>query len=264
MLVVSAFGWGLFVHDPAPSSPERPTFLSAPGEPLPAPAENKSYRLTVRMESSDPETGDVVVRKKKYVPGKQAEVKDSLVASGGEVVQYVTYRSGSLEYTRRTYDDSQTLQQHVNPDDVARVERASLTSYQFDPAISPAADIEPREALQKLYMFSYEFRGTTTYNGHEVKRYVPVSGWTTRVLPESGTTQSLYVREASGEVLVDADDGAIRKATVEGAVVEADSWGEVMTGDATTVTLSYRVRTGVDDVSRPPWVEALKNRTYSG
>jgi hypothetical protein len=258
-LVVTSLGWGLFVHEPAPSKPEQPSFLSKPGEPLPGPAENQSYQVTVKLESNDPNVPDTVVRQKRYVPGTQPVVKDSQVSSNGDVVQYVTYRSGTHQYTRRTYEDAKSLRRHVAKREVAKVERASLTSYERDPANRPAAAIRPQRALLGLYMFRYEKRGTTTYQGRTVQKFVPVTGWNTRVDRQTGARESLYVRETEGEVLVDPDSGAILKATVSGSVIEANTWNGVMTGDAVSITVHYTVDTDIETVSRPPWVDVLNS-----
>lgn len=260
MLVATALGWGLFVHNPAPERPDRPGFLSAPGESLPAPAENQSYRVTVKMETNDPGAGGLVVRQKEYVPGKHPVVKDSQVATNGDVVQYVTYRNGQRRYVRKTYDDARSFQAHAGDPGVTRTDRTSLTHYSRGDARRSAATIDPQRALRTLYMLRYEKRGTTRYQGRTVVRYVPVTGWTTTAsLDGSDSVQSVYVRQADGQVLVDPADGAILKANVSGAVIQASNWAGVMTGDARSVSVRYEVDTGIEQVSQPPWVSTLND-----
>ncbi|MEF8773922.1 MAG: hypothetical protein V5A23_06965 [Halobacteriales archaeon] len=259
VVVAATLGWGLFVHHPAPGDPDRPAFLPSPGEPLAAPAENESYRLTITMESEG--LAGEVVRQRTYVPRRPPVVKDTRLSPGGEVVQSITYRSGRTRYVRRTYDDAATFREAVTTTNGAvTADQASLTSYRLETATRPAATIEPGPALRGLSLLGYERQGTTTYDGETAIRYEPTSGWVTRPSRSGDAGQSLYVRQASGFVIVDADTGAIRAADVSGSVVRADSWGGVMTADAFTLDVEFEVETGIEAaVSRPPWVAALND-----
>jgi len=253
---VTAGGWALSVHDPAPASPERPAFLSAPGEPLPAPVENRSYRVTARSTTATGLDEATVVRQREYVPGQRVVVVDSQVATGDDdVVQSTTYRLGDRRFVRRTFSDAAALEAAVDGGSVARLDETSLTTYAVQRDAEESAGIEPGEALTDLYALRYERAGETTYEGERVVVYEAREGWTTRERLGAGPeTESLYVRQATGRVLVDPEDGAILLADVEGSVVRADSWADVLTGDARTVTVEYRVETGVERPDQPTWV----------
>lgn len=264
MVVVAGVGWGLFVHDPAPAEPNRPAFLSPPGEPLEPPTDNESYRLTARFQSTDPSVNDMVVRQREYVPGRQPVVKDSQVASDGEIVQSVTYRTGSRKYTRETFDDARSFRRSLDGERVAAADRTSLTAYELDAAEAPPASIEPKQALEKLYLLGYEKAGQTTVDGETVDRYVPVSGWTTTAREDGSGHRTLYVRRAEGEVLVDPEDGAILRSEVSASIIEADTWADVMTGNAYSISVEYEVDTGIEEVRRPPWVRTLNESRDTG
>lgn len=267
LVAATAVGWGLFVYQPAPASPERPAFLVGPGEPLPPPTDD-SYRMTVELRSNYPSLdGVVVVRQREYVPGGTPVVVDSQVSSGeGDVLQYVQYRRGATQWTRQTYADREAFEKSISRDDVIRIDRTALTYYTLDTEESAAADINPGAALQGLYMLRYEHRGTATVDGRTVDRYVATTGWTTRERLEPGDgDQSLYVRQAHGEVLVDSATGAIVRANVTGSVIEAESWAGVMTAESHSITIRYEVDTDIDQPGEPPWVDSLSmgNRTVA-
>lgn len=260
MLIATAVAWGLFVHDPAPNDPQRPAFLSAPDEPLPAPTNSEPYEVTATLKSNYPEVEQTnVVRTKVYYPDGEPVVKDTQLATGeGPVVQRTTYQRGDREYVRATYDDPTAFRQHVDEENVVLSDPASLTYYEVDRTSEVSADIQPRRALEGLYLLRYEKRGETTYKGHEVVRYEAVSGWTTSQSFGDGDAESIYVRQADGEVLVDEQTGAILKADVTGSFVKADNWADVMTHDSYSVTITYTVDTDVEPPSEPPWVDSLE------
>lgn len=259
LAATTAGGWALSGHDPAPTSPERPAFLSAPGEPLPAPAENRSYRMTARARSTTASGLEeaTVVRQREYVPGQRVVVVDSQVVTGDDdVVQSTTYRLGDRRFVRRTFADAAAFEAAVDRGSVARLDETSLTTYSVRRDAGESAGIEPGEALTDLYALRYERTGETTYEGQRVVVYEATDGWTTRQrIDGEPDAESLYVRQATGRVLVDPEDGAILLADVEGSVVRADSWADVLTGDARTVSVEYRVETGVERPDRPAWVE---------
>jgi len=259
LALVTAGGWALAVHDPAPPAPERPSFLSAPGEPLPAPAENRSYRVTARSTTQTGLDEATVVRTRQYVPSQRAVVVDSRVVTGDDdVVQSTTYRLGDRQFVRQTFSDAGAFRQAVERGSVARLDEASLTAYSVEHRPDAPAGIRPGEALDELYALRYERVGETTYRGERVVEYEPTTGWTTRSrLDGDPGPESVYVRQAAGRVLVDPDDGAILVADVEGAVVRADDWAGVLTADARSVAVEYRVETGIDRPPRPAWVASF-------
>ncbi|PSP79347.1 hypothetical protein BRC81_05000 [Halobacteriales archaeon QS_1_68_20] len=267
LLVGTAAAWGLFVYDPAPTDPQRPAFLSAPDEPLPAPTESGPYQVTATMQSNYPDS-DRVLRTKVYYPDGSPVVKETTLRDGdGSVVKETTYRRGDREFVMATVDSPSAFDRQVASDEVVQADPASLTYYEVDQETGPAADIEPGQALQGLYLLRYEERGKTTYQGTQVVRYEAVDGWTTSAAIGDGEdAQSVYVRQARGEVLVDADTGAILKADVSGSVIKADKWADVMVEDSYSVTVTYEVDTSVEPPSEPPWVDSLErgNVTATG
>lgn len=266
LAMVTAGGWALSVHDPAPTTPDRPAFLSAPGEPLPAPAENRSYRVTARSSTQTGLDEATVVRTRQYVPGQRAVVVDSQVVTGDDdVVQSTTYRRGDRQFVRRTFSDADAFRQAIERGPVARLDETSLTAYSVERRTNPPASIRPGEALDELYALRYERVGETIYRGERVVEYEPTAGWATRArLDADADAESVYVRQAEGQVLVDPDDGAILVADVEGAVVRADDWAGVLTGDARSLAVEYRVETDVDRPTRPAWVASFGRNTSTG
>lgn len=260
LLVASGMGWGMVVHTPAPEEPQRPAFLSGPGEPLPPPAMNQSYALEVRYETNEPGEEAVIVRQKRYVPGPEPVVQDAQIATGqGAVVQSVSYRSGDRRYTRTTVDDREAFRESVGQPEVVESEPSSMTYYEVETSERSGASIEPRRALEGLYMLRYQRKGETVYEGRTVIRYVPTTGWTTRSRLNDDGTVTLYVRQTRGEVLVDKRTGAILRADVDGSVVQATSWAGVMTKDGRSISVEYEVEMGIDAVEEPPWVDSLEN-----
>lgn len=260
LLVTSGLGFGLFVYEPAPETPDRPLFLAEPGEPLPAPNLNESYRVTVKLDSNYPQVSSQrVIRQKEYIPGKTPIVKDSQVTTGNsDVVQYVTYRTGERQYVRKTYNDAAAFERRLENTDFTQVDRTTLTYYAVNQSRDPGDTIRPGQALKALYMLRYERVGETTYKHTEVVKYRAVQGWTTRERLGAGKgDESVYVRQARGFVLVNPDSGAILKAEVSGSVVKANTWADVMTAKSYSVSVVYDVDTGIDDVSKPPWVGEL-------
>lgn len=266
MLVATAMAWGLFVYHPAPADPQRPAFLSAPDEPLPPPTETEPYQVTATMQSNYPAVDQTrIVRTKVYYPDEAPVVKDTRLSNGeGPVVRQTTYRRGDRRFVMATVDDPSVFDRQVDAENVVQADPASLTYYEVEQSDDAAADIEPGRALQGLYLLRYEKRGTTTYKGTEVVRYEAVNGWTTSTAFGDGDdAESIYVRQASGEVLVDPDTGAIMKADVTGSFIKADDWADVMVEDSYVVTITYEVDTSVDQPSEPPWVDSIRraNRT---
>ncbi len=265
MLVATVAAWGLFVYDPVPADPQRPAFLAS-DESLPAPTEAEPYQVTATVQSNYPEN-DRVVRTKVYYPDEAPVVKDTRLSSGdGPVVRRTTYRHGDREFVMATVDSSSAFDRQADAGNVVRADPTALTYYEVEQETDSAADIEPGPALQSLYLLRYEERGEATYRGTEVVRYGAVDGWTSgRTFDEGEGAQSVYVRQASGEVLVDAETGTILKADVSGSFIKAENWADVMVADSYSVTVTYEVDTSVDPPSEPPWVDSLAgNRTAAG
>ena len=261
MLVTTMLAWGLYVHNPAPSDPERPAFLSAPNEPLPPPSDSEAFQATATLRSNYPHVDQTnVVRTKVYYPDEPAIVKDTQLASGyGPVLQQTTFRQGDQGYIRATYNDRAAFDERIDAETVVRVDQTSLTFYEVEQSATVSPGIEPRHALRSLYLLRFEERGHTTYDGHDAIRYEAVNGWTTsEAFDEGDTAKSIYVRQARGEVIVDAQTGAILKADVTGSFIEATNWADVMTHPSYSLTITYDVDTTVEPPSQPPWVDSLK------
>lgn len=256
-VLVVATVLGLFVHRPAPVQPDQPAFLGPPDGRLPPPTSGP-YTATARLETYRPGAERQAVWTRTYAPGETPVVKEAVTLAGEEgPVQRVTYRRGRREYVRATFSERETFERRLGSN-VVRTDRSALTYYRVEPAAAPpAAAIEPPSQLRPLWLFTYDRRGTTSYRGELVVRYVPTPGWTVTD-PAGPGERSQYVRAASGEVLVAPETGAILKADVSGRIVPASNWAEATVRRGYAVSLKYRVTAGADRPAEPPWVQGLQ------
>lgn len=264
VLVVVASGgawWGLFVHQPAAETPS-----AAPFETTDAtyPVDG-AYRIVARFRTTvDGETYSIRGTRT-YAPGDPSMtlVRWTYRGPSGRTTVVRYERNGS--FTRQTWTTAAEYRSfrdaHRNSEEFVRAVDATRTVYTAD-----RDDVDGDVVfglglpLSTLGQVAYERRETTTHDGREVVRYVPESGWVTRSYGLLGDRQTTWVRTASGEVLVDPDDGDVLYADVDATVVEADTWGSALTDRGTSLTIRYEVQSGVERPERPPWVEEVKRQ----
>jgi hypothetical protein len=248
----------LFGYQPAPAA-SAPPF--AVGEP-PA-ADGGSYRLVGEVHAVEDSERRYRGATSTYDPGPPFVVLDRYTVGGFEDrTTTVRYRLGHVSYVRQTWTNDSDYRTYLDrfgagPYTV-RTSDSTRTIYRFEHrrALDSPAPIS-RFATWELARLAYERRGTETYDGREVVRYVPTRGWTTRDLDPMDGLVTFRVRRATGHVLVDAETGAIVFADVGATVVPAESWADVLTEPDRELRVRYRVDRDVPRPDPPQWVRAV-------
>ncbi|WP_435119439.1 hypothetical protein [Halolamina sp. C58] len=259
VLAVSAGGWwGLFVHQPAPQTPNELPFEAADAT---FPVED-SYRVVARLHTTvDGETYSITGTRT-FVPGDPSVTLLRWSYSGPDgrttVVRYE--RNGS--YTRQSWRNAADYRSFRDAardtEEFVRAVDATRTVYTADPdGVSVGGVFGTDVPLSMLAQVPYEQRGTTEYDGREVARYVPEPGWVTRAYGLLGDRRATWVRTTNGEVLVAPDDGRVLHADVEATVVDAETWWDALTGSGSGMTVRYRVESDVERPAAPPWVTEI-------
>lgn len=253
LLVTAAALWGLFVYEPTPNAPE-PPFAA---DDAPAPVDG-SYRVVGQIEASGEGEWSYIEETWTYAPGDPAVATNRMTFGGTDDWSTSTYyRRGNVSYNRQTYSNASDYREHrerLGEDDIVWTSDRTRSIYRVQRS-EEKVSAEPRVNLPAaaLTMLPYERAGTTTYEGREVVRYVPTTGW---IGSESGG-RTFRVHSASGEILVDPETDALLYADVEATIVNADTWGDVLTEPEGEISISYRVEPGVERPRAPPWVEGL-------
>lgn len=267
VLAVSAGGWwGLFVHQPAPQTPNELPFEAADAT-LPV---DDSYRVVARLHTTvDGETYSITGTRT-FVPGDPSVslLRWSYSGPGGRTTVVRYERNGS--YTRQTWRNAADYRSFRDAsrdsEEFVRAVDATRTVYTADrDGAHTGAVFGTGVPLSMLAQVPYERRGTTEYDDREVVRYVPEPGWVTRAYGLLGDRRATWVRTAEGEVLAAPDDGRVLHADVEATVVDAETWWDALTGPGTGLTVRYSVESDVERPATPPWVEAMntENETDS-
>lgn len=258
LLLVGAVGaWGLAVHEPAPATRGTSPLSTAELTPV-----EGSFRAVTSLQR--PVSGEQVglERTQTYSPESPLVVTThTSVADDDGVLTVIGYRRGTRAYSRTTYPNESQYAAvaggGLDPRIVRRVD-STRTVYRVERETRPLYGAFvggfARSALAPL---PYERGGTTTYEGIEVVRYVPQSGWARwEVGPDRFETYR--VRAVEGEVLLSAEEGALLYADVEATLVRGDTWGDALAGEGARFAVEYRVEPGAERPEAPPWVEALR------
>lgn len=122
----------------------------------------------------------------------------------------------------------------------------------------------PMPPLAFVHVVPYKYDGTTTVDGAEVERYVPVEGWVERPGSVADDGADTYISNTSGAVYVSRETGTIVHADVSFTSKRTDiRAGRWFGDDGTRVHYTLSVRETVDpDEVRPEWVaEVLSEET---
>ncbi|MFB6296756.1 MAG: hypothetical protein ABEH66_07975 [Halobacteriales archaeon] len=264
VVVVTGGAAGLFLYHPAPGTPSSAPFATD-DPPVPV---NGSYRVVGQTRATQRGEGTTYAeRTRTYVPGEPAVALGRWTFGGGADRTTVSYyQRGTTEYVRQTWanvSEYRSSREHLSNQtrsegDFFHAVNITRTIYRTETRekgvdAAPAGSI----ALSALATLPYERRGTTTYRGREVVRYVPRTGWVTR--GTDGNTLSARVGAASGEMLVDPATGAVLFADVEATTTQADTWGRVLMEPAITLSVEYRVTPGVENPGSPPWIREMRD-----
>lgn len=257
LLVVGlATGWGLFLYQPPATASESP--FATGDQPVPF---TESYRAVSQLHVQGEEETFSVGRSYTYASGDPAVAVDRLTSGGiDDRRTLVNYAYGNRSYVRHTYTDpskyAEIREGREKHENFVRANEATLTFYTAARTNRPVeAGHDGEFPVLALAIFDYEQQGTTSYEGRDVVRFVPTTGWVTR---ETGTNQStIYVRNTSGEVLVDEATDAVLYADVEAEIVHTVNWAGVLTEPAQDVHIRYRVDPDVDRPEPPAWVDGL-------
>jgi hypothetical protein len=261
LLAGPAVWWGLFVHEPATESPGDPPFTMARSD---APLEG-SFRVTASAEFALRGERLSFERVHTYVVGDPA-VSLTTWRIGRPVGSRTTvrYHVGDRRYSRTTLTNGSQFRAVRPPADGSAgtvVVDEARSVYQVDQTTgTPDARLTPTVPMLLLSELPYERAGTTTYEGRDVVRYVPTSGWILRDVDPSVDPTKVLVQSASGAILVDGSDRLLY-ADVEARTVVASTWGDVLGNDSRTLSVDYRTEFGPERPARPPWVDGLRNRT---
>lgn len=261
LLVGPAAWWGLFVHEPSVSAPDEQPFRMAPGD---APIDG-SFRVTASAEGTVQGERITFERVHTYAVGNPGvSLTYWRLERPGDGRTTVQYHEGLAAYTRSTLTNGTRFRSATRPGETfagAVVVEDARTVYEAEPTTrTPDATLVPSLPTLLLAELPYERAGTTTYEGRDVVRYVPSSGWMLRDLSPRSDPRPLRVRSAGGEVLVD-DSGRLLYANVSARTVPADTWGDVLLNDSRSLSVTYRTEFAVERPERPPWVDGLRNRT---
>lgn len=262
LLVVLAGAWvGLFVHRPAPDRPTAAPFSAADAG---LPVEG-TYRVEgVLRTTVDGETFSIA-GSRTYAPGDPSVAFARWTYGGPGGRTTVARYEGNGSYTRQTWTNASDYRSfraaRSDDEDFVYAADGSRAVYAADRS-AVGADPDPAGGfpLSVLAQLPYERRGTTSYEGRTVVRYVPETGWVTRSYGLLDDRRTTWVRAASGEVLVTPDGGVVLHADVEASVVSADTWWGALTRPGSGLELRYSVRPGVDRPRPPPWVDGIRER----
>jgi hypothetical protein len=261
MVVLGGAWWGVFVHQPAAE-----TLSATPFETTDAtyPVDG-TYRVVARFRTTVDGNTYSIRGTRTYAPGDPPVtlVRWTYGGPNGRTTVVRYERNGS--FTRQTWTNPSEYRSfrdtHRDDEGFVQAVDATRTVYTADrDDVDGDAVFGAALPLSTLGQVAYERRGTTTHGGREVVRYVPESGWVTRSYGLLGDRQTTWVRTASGEVLVDPDDGTVLYADVDATVVDADRWWGALTGLGTGLTVEYEVQSGVERPERPPWVEETQRQ----
>lgn len=264
LLVIVVSGgvyWGLFVHQPAGETPSDVPFETTdPTYPL-----DDAYRVVARFQTTVDGEAYSTGGTRTYAPGDPSMTLVRWTYGGPDgrttVVRYERNESFTRQTWTNTADYRRFRDAHRSDEGYVRAVDATRTVYTTDrDAAGGTAVFGDGLPLSVLKQLPYERRGTVTHDGREAVRYVPESGWVMRTYGLLDDRRSTWVRTASGEVLVDPDDGDILRADVEARVVDADTWLDALTGPGTGLTVTYEVQSDVERPTQPPWVDEIERR----
>lgn len=177
-----------------------------------------------------------------------------------------SYVEGEREFRRRASTGSEFRTLVNGAEQVVRVDHATRTLYATDLVEPPDLRIDGGLALGSLGGFSWERTGRTTYEGRDVVRYEPETGWVFVATDARGGGDRRYVKDAGGELLIDRATGVPLYANVTGVFEPAATWGEVALESEFTVAVTYQVDLDAESPTEPLWVDAVRraaNRTQT-
>ncbi len=254
VLVVTASLWALFLYQPDAQPTDSPFTVDDP------PVDG-SYRVVSQMESVSDDDAIRVESSGTYVPGDpEVVVLRRTMGDEYDGSTFVTYVRGDASYRRQTWSNASVYQERrANYDrrrsiDLVRASNSTQSVYWIENHSDLGAeDLSDGLSVTPLSILPYERAGTTTYQGRDVVRYVPGTGW---VGSDSGTPEA-RIHSASGEILVDAETGSLLYADVDATYVPARTWGEALFESDVDLSVEYRVETDADRPEAPPWVQGL-------
>jgi len=262
LLVVMAGTWvGLFVHRPAPARPSAVPFSAADAG-LPV---DGTYRVEGELETTVDGATFSIEGSRTYAPGDPSAALARWTYGGPSGRTTVVRYEGNGSYTRQTWTNASDYRRfraaRSDDEDFVYAADAARAVYAADSSVV-GDDPDPAGGfpLSVLAQLPYERRGTTTYEGRTVVRYVPETGWVTRSYGLLDDRRTTWVRAATGEVLVAPDGGVVLHADVEASVVSAETWWGALTRPGSDLDLRYSVRPGVDRPRPPPWVDGIRER----
>lgn len=264
LAVFAAVGWGLFLHEPVPRERTDPPF-----DAVEVPPGDGSYRAVGEVRGPVDDSPLTTSQTVTYAPGDPAvRAARTTVERADWAATITSYRRGEVAHLRYAFSTEEQFRRAVeaaDPDEYARVVESTRTVYRtLDPYREVTASPRMGGVQSVLETLHYERAGTTTAAGREAVRYVPTTGWVVWDAGVGDGEETRYVRAASGQVLVDAETGALLAADVEVAVVEADTWAEALVRPTDAYAVRYNVTPGVDPPDPEPWVEVLEADRHAG
>lgn len=264
LLVVVLSGgvyWGLFVHQPAGETPSDVPFETTDSTyPL-----DDAYRVVAQFETTVNGETYSTSGTRTHAPGEPSMTLVRWTYGGPDGQTTVVRYERNESFTRQTWTNTAEYRKfrdmHRSDEGFVRAVDATRTLYTTDRDVASGTAVFGNGLpLSMLKQLSYERRGTATHDGREAVRYVPESGWVMRTYGLLDDRQVTWVRTATGEVLVDPDDGDVLRADVEATVVDADTWVDALTGPGTGLAVEYEVQSGVERPAQPPWVDEIESR----
>lgn len=265
VLLVGIVAAGVVAYHPAPDTPRTPQ-LYAP-EDGPAGGANTSFVVRARLRGTVAgETSTVAVD---IASNATTGIARRTTVIDGTAV--TSYRTPAHTYERIAYastaDYERRLRQLRNDSsggqELVRADAATDTLYLREPGGTDADDlpIEAGIVLSTVDIFPYERRGPAAGTNGDLVEYRPQPGWHRYVVRGPGN-QTVYVRSASGRVLVDATTGRIHAVDVAGTVVtDVDVWPMAYVApadDILRISISYTFTSGPTPVDEPPWVTTMR------
>lgn len=255
LVAYATFGWV-----PGPGYPTPVPYETRHGDVnLSAVAGDDPVRVSATLTYRTEDTRWRNVRLRTIDPASNRSVGLFLFDTGDGWTDVVSYTEGERQFEQRRASTRSKFTALVNgADEVVRVDPATRTLYAIDLVEPPDLQFDGGLALGSLGAFAWERTGRTTYEGRDVVRYEPETGWVFVATDARGGGDRRYVKDASGELLVDRATGVPLYANVTGVFEPATTWGEVILGTDFSLSVTYEVDLDAEPPTEPIWVDAVR------
>lgn len=233
------------------------------GTPIDPAEKNGSFTVTERLVLED----DAVFLSKESTVDAETGAQRQVLSF--EDVAYDHYWTGDGDsYTRITASDESAFEEAIGDPggEVIDVDREKYVVIVASESAAESADAGPSGATypdrlihSQLRMTAYEHAGTDTVDGTDVDVYEPKSGWMAVDPAAESGPESVYMTEASGELVV-GDDGTLHRSTVTLEGASAETLGEYLLerfdDEPWRATVEYEYEQAANDPT-PDWLEQI-------